>query len=160
VEGGTDVIVLVIVLAVTNLICLGVLLRERLYSSLPDEQDDPQVQSALAVMPPVVGAPSRDRRFISIEILNPIELAGTRGRMLGIAGSIAPGLTRRIVYDQTVKILRGQLVKQHVVADVRLHTLRPAGAQELVIPVEQVEPIRYEDEIERYADPPEDQPPV
>ena len=69
------------------------------------------------------------RRLISIEILNPIELAGTRGRLVGLAGTLAPGLTRRIVYDQTLRILKQQLVDQQVLADVRLHTLRPAPPQ-------------------------------
>ncbi len=75
--------------------------------------------------PPPRQSSSATRRVISVEILNPVELAGTRGRLAGIAGSIAPGLVRRIVYDQTIKTMRRQLAEQGVVADLRLHTVRP-----------------------------------
>jgi hypothetical protein len=166
------VLVLVIVLLATNLVSLGVLLHERVLRRALDEPADAPVQNAVAAAPPAPGAPTRGRRFISIEILNPIELAGSRGRVLGIAGSIAPGFTRRLVYDQTVKILRRQLVERHVVADVRLHTLHPLQPAEPSVSPEpsellpyEDEPVRYTDEIERYAEPgesqpPEDQPPV
>ena len=65
------------------------------------------------------------RRVITIEILNPIELAGSRGWWAGIAGSLAPGLTNRVVYDQAIKLVRRQLADHDVVADVRLHVLVP-----------------------------------
>ena len=68
------------------------------------------------------------RRVLTIEILNPVELAATRGRVVGIAGSLVPALTKRIVYDQTLKQMRKQLVDQGVVADVRLVKVTPAGA--------------------------------
>jgi hypothetical protein len=63
---------------------------------------------------------------ITIEILNPIELAGTRGWWAGIAGSLAPGLTNRVVYDQAINLVRTQLADHDVVADVRLHVFDPA----------------------------------
>jgi hypothetical protein len=67
----------------------------------------------------------RTRRLITVEILNALELAAGRGgRLAGLAGSLAPGLTRRVVYDQTVKALRRELGRMVVHADVRLHTLR------------------------------------
>jgi hypothetical protein len=64
---------------------------------------------------------------ITIEILNPIELAGTRGWWAGIAGSLAPGLTNRVVYDQAIRLVRTQLADHDVVADVRLHVFDPSG---------------------------------
>ena len=71
------------------------------------------------------GVSERGRRLITIEILNPIELASARGgRIAGLAGSLVPGVTRRIVYDQTFKTLRRELDRMAVHADVRLHTLR------------------------------------
>jgi hypothetical protein len=118
------VLVLVVVLVLTNLVTAGALVYVRLRPADPPP-GDPAVEAALAAMVPVVGPAGSTRRFISIEILNPVELAGTRGRMLGIASTLAPGLTRRIVYDQTVKILRTQLAQQSVAADVHLHQLRP-----------------------------------
>jgi hypothetical protein len=72
----------------------------------------------------------RDRRLITVEILNPIELATARGgRVAGLAGTLAPGLTRRIVYDQTLRILRRELTGKDVLADVRVHTLRTVAKQ-------------------------------
>jgi hypothetical protein len=118
------VTVLVILLIVTNLVTLGVLAW---FALRPVEHRAPSrsVSAAIdAARGPELSS-SATRRVITIEILNPIELAGTRGRLIGIAGSLAPGLTRRIVYDQTLRILKKQLGEQHVVADVRMHTLRP-----------------------------------
>lgn len=83
---------------------------------------DPVASAALDAATP---AGRGTRRLITIEVLNPIELAATRGRLAGLAGSLAPRLTRRIVADQVVKILEQQLAEQQVVADVHLHTLRP-----------------------------------
>lgn len=126
-------LVLVIVLVVTNLATLGVLAY--LYAR-PADGPPPSAAAAAALdrSPQPPGVVSGTRRMISIEILNPIELAGTKGRIAGIAGSLVPGLTRRIVYDQTLKILKQQLVDQQVVADVRLHTLRPVERPERATP--------------------------
>lgn len=119
-------VVLVVLLVLTNLVTLGALGYFVLRPADPARQrPDRAAAAALDRSPRPPTAAGGTRRLISIEILNPIELAGTRGRILGIAGSLAPGLTRRIVYDRTLKILRTQLVDQHVVADVRIHTLRP-----------------------------------
>jgi len=118
------VIVLVVVLVVTNLGTLGALA----YCTLrPPEHPspDPAVADALNRTPLPANSSSATRRVITVEVLNPIELATTRGRLAGIAGTFAPGLVRRIVYDQTIKTMRRQLVEERVVADVRLHTMRP-----------------------------------
>jgi len=131
------VAVLVIVLIVTNLVALGALVRAR---RAPAPTRDPEgdamltALTALTASPGPPGAAGGSRRLISIEILNPIELAASRGRVLGIAGSFAPGVTRRIVYDQTVKILKRQLVERAVVADVRVHALRPPRPVPLLAP--------------------------
>ena len=80
--------------------------------------------------PRPAGVTGRDRRLITIEILNPIELATARaGRVAGLAGSLAPGLTRKLVYDQTLRTLRRELDEQNVLADVRVHTLRRVRGQ-------------------------------
>jgi hypothetical protein len=122
------VLALVIVLIVTNLMTAGALiLFLRLRPVGAPEPGDSAVRDTLDALARAGSPPTRQRQFISIEILNPIELAATRGRVLGIAGSLAPGFTRRVVYDQTAKILRRQLVEQHVAAEVHVHTLRPAG---------------------------------
>jgi hypothetical protein len=114
------VLALVIVLVVTNLVtALVLVLRLR---RMPAGADEAEVFEA----PRPPGVRERDRRLITIEVLNPLELATARGgRIAGLAGSIAPGLTRRVVYDQVFKTLRRELDTMAVHADVRLHTLRP-----------------------------------
>jgi hypothetical protein len=150
---------LVIVLVLTNvatLVLLVVLMRHRLaFRPAVDDVTDVRVADAISSTARPVGpaaSAGRTRRVITIEILNPIELAGVRGRMFGIAGSFVPHLTRRIVYDQTVRQLREQLATHHVVADVRIHVLpaeppdAPGTAGTPLSPAASVaaEPIRLE----------------
>jgi hypothetical protein len=113
------VVALVIVLLLTNLVTAGVVVRRR--RSAPPDEDTVEVFEA--PRPPGVG--ERGRRLITIEVLNPIELASNRaGRLAGLAGTLAPGLTRKLVYDQVHKTLRRELDRMAVHADVRLHSLR------------------------------------
>jgi hypothetical protein len=129
---------LVIVLVVTNVVTVAALvvaLRIRLGHEAP-----PEPAFADAVTPGrggagVAGVPgARGRRVISVEIHNPIELAGHRNRVFGIAGSFVPDLTRRVVYDQTARLLREGLAEHRVVADVRVHVFaapaQPAAVAE------------------------------
>jgi hypothetical protein len=126
------VVWLVILLVVTNLASVGALLYF-LYG--PEDHPGPDKEVAAAIDRVATrSAIGGTRRVITVEILNPIELAGTRGRLVGIAGSLAPGLTRRIVYDQAVRNMKRQLAEEHVVADVRVHTLRPVPAAAPVSP--------------------------
>ncbi|HEV7193669.1 MAG TPA: hypothetical protein VGN35_10730 [Jatrophihabitantaceae bacterium] len=120
----------VIALVLTNVATLvALVVVSRRHRSCSDEPVDERVSEVLASSIRPLGPPSasagRARRVISVEILNPIELAGVRGRVFGIAGSLVPHLTRRIVYDQTVRQLREQLAAHQVVADVRVHVLPP-----------------------------------
>jgi hypothetical protein len=117
------VVVLAVVLVVTNLLTLGALAYVVLRPA-PQPRPDEAVARVLDQRPPIASS-SATRRVISVEVLNPIELAATRGRMAGLAGSLAPGLIRRVVYDQTLKTMRRQLSEEGVAADVRLHVLRP-----------------------------------
>jgi hypothetical protein len=113
------VLVLVVVLAATNLVTLAALVRTA---------RNRRVRGDTAEMfeaPRPAGVQAHDRRLITVELLNPIELATARGgRMATLAGTVAPGLTRRVVYEQTLRILRNELRDKDVVADVRVHTLR------------------------------------
>ena len=118
-------LVLVVLLIATNLISVGLLVRAYLRST-EQPAPDPVVAAAIEAMRPPPST-SRTRRIITIEILNPIELAASRGRVAGIAGSLAPGIIRRIVYDQAVRNMRKQMARENVVADVRLHTVQPAS---------------------------------
>jgi hypothetical protein len=122
------VVVLAVVLVVTNLLTLGALAYVALRPA-PHPRPDEAVARVLDQRPPIASS-SATRRVISVEVLNPIELAATRGRMAGLAGSLAPGLIRRVVYDQTLKTMRRQLSEEGVAADVRLHVLRPPDRPE------------------------------
>jgi hypothetical protein len=123
------VLVVVIVLIVTNLAALGalgyVLLRPP-----PQPRPDPRLGAALDGTLARSVTATGTRRVISVEILNVLELAGTRGRLAAFAGSLVPGLTARIVYDQTIKTMRRQLESEKVVADLRLHTLSRIDPQQ------------------------------
>jgi hypothetical protein len=118
------VLILLIVLMVTNLATLGVLAWFLLRPPEP-ARPDATVGRRLDNLRPAAST-SSVRRVITIEILNPIELAGSRGWWAGIAGSLAPGLTNRVVYDQAIRLVRTQLADHDVVADVRLHVFDPA----------------------------------
>lgn len=121
-------LVLVIVLIVTNAASLAVLaavVRRR--HDAPDATDSRVAAAVSEALPPTGRVMGRGRRIITIEILNPIELAGHRSRMFGIAGSFVPDFTRRLVYEQTAKVLRDKLVDHSVVADVRVHTVDVAA---------------------------------
>jgi hypothetical protein len=119
------VLVLVIVLAATNLVSLAVLLRYLLRPAAHPAPDT-TVQAYLAEQRPAAST-SGTRRVITIEILNPLELAGKRGRLAGLAGSLAPGITRRVVHDQAIRLVQRQLAAEKVIADVRLCVLEPAA---------------------------------
>jgi hypothetical protein len=90
------VIWLLLLLVVTNLLTAAIVgvmwwLRPREDRSAPT----PEIAEVLTNLARQPGAFGGTRRIISVEILNPIEVAGARGRVIAIAGSIAPGLTRR-----------------------------------------------------------------
>jgi hypothetical protein len=108
-----------VILILTNLVTLALVITERRRSTATTGVD-----AETFTAPRPTGLAGKTRRIISVEILNPMELVNNRGRMAGLAGSLAPGLARRVVYDQALKTLRRQLESKHVLADVRLHTLR------------------------------------
>jgi hypothetical protein len=80
--------------------------------------------------PRPAGLRGRERRLLTVEILDPNEVAAGRGRALGLVGALAPGLVRRVVYDRTRTTLLQELAAQGVRADVRIHTLGPATPQQ------------------------------
>ncbi len=88
-------------------------------------QDQQALNAAWNALPPDaaqlanVGAAS----FISLEILNPAELAAKESSFAGPLGNIAPGLLRKIVYQRAAVIIREDLVKHGVQAEVKIHGL-------------------------------------
>jgi hypothetical protein len=62
--------------------------------------------------------------LISIEILNPMELAARESWFAQLFGNLSPALIRKLVYERTQKILVEELKKYHVQAQVGLHRAR------------------------------------
>ena len=121
-------LILLLVLIVTNLVTVGMLAWFALRPGEHPSPDEKVARSLDARRP--ASSSSSIRRVITIEILNPIELAGSRGRWAGLAGSLAPGITNRVVYDQAIKLVRRQLAQHDVVADVRLHVFDPGPVKQ------------------------------
>jgi hypothetical protein len=63
----------------------------------------------------------RNGGLISVEILNPMELAVRDSRLARAFGSLTPELVRREAYREITRRLIVQLKEQGVVAEVRLH---------------------------------------
>lgn len=103
------------------------LLRLRRQQALLDTllRDQKALDSAWNALPPdaaqLAGAGSSS--FVSIEILNPVELAAKESSFAGPLGNIAPGLLRKIVYQRAVAIIREDLLKHGVQAEVKIHGL-------------------------------------
>lgn len=58
--------------------------------------------------------------MLSIRILNPMELAAQKHWLAGVAGRITPGLVRRVVAHEAVKMVRTEVLKWGVVAEVEV----------------------------------------
>lgn len=69
--------------------------------------------------PPVPAVPSRP--IITIEILNPLELASSQVRAASLVGSWKPETITKIVYNEAVKQISAQLAEEGVVAEVLIH---------------------------------------
>jgi hypothetical protein len=120
-------ITLIVLLAIAVAGFVWLLQRMKQQQQLLDTllQDQQALNAAWNALPPdavqlaAVGATS----FISLEILNPVELASKESSFAGPLGNIAPGLLRKIVYQRAAAIIREDLVKHGVQAEVRIHGL-------------------------------------
>lgn len=65
--------------------------------------------------------PFRERPYITIEVLNPIELATAQSRTGALVGSVRPQMVTKIVYDQVAKQVLQGLEEEGAVAEVRVH---------------------------------------
>lgn len=87
-------------------------------------QDQRQLTVACNALPPDARALlPENKALLSIEILNPLQLAVQESRYAEALSAVSPGLLRRIVHQRTAEILRDELVKYGVQAEVRLHGL-------------------------------------
>ncbi len=103
------------------------LLRLRQQQRLIDTllQDHAQLTAAFSRLPADAAAllPRGGAPLISVEILNPIELAARESRFAGPLGAVVPGGIRRRVYERTAQILQDELLKSGVQSEVRTHGL-------------------------------------
>lgn len=58
--------------------------------------------------------------MLSVRILNPMELAAQKHWLAGVAGRVTPGLVRRIVAHEAAKMVRLEMPKWGVVAEVEV----------------------------------------
>ncbi len=61
------------------------------------------------------------RPVIALDILNPMELASRQSWFADTFGSMAAPALRKVVYDRAVKIIRQELIKHGVRAQVSIH---------------------------------------
>ena len=113
--------------AVALVVALGgitayVLLRKRARELEARVEDLRAELSTISDAPPAQPVPSIGaRRLITIEILNPIELASQKARAAGLVGSWRPDMITKIVYDAAAKQIASEMVSQGVVAEVQVH---------------------------------------
>jgi hypothetical protein len=114
----------ILVLLIANLIALVALgLRhQRLRTELAELRTRAEALSAgAAPLPEDLRRMAREgASMLSIRILNPMELAAQKHWIAGIAGRITPGLVRRIVSNEAAKIVRQELPKYGVIAEVEV----------------------------------------
>ncbi|MGH8528816.1 MAG: hypothetical protein ACRETN_03095 [Nevskiales bacterium] len=84
--------------------------------------------AAAPIVPPPTSPPELEallaegrRMLISIEILNPMQLAAKESWFASVFGTLSPALIKKIVNERTQKMLETQLKDYGVEADVRLH---------------------------------------
>lgn len=59
-----------------------------------------------------------DGMCLTVEVLNPIEVARANSRLAGPASGVSPGLVCRRVYDQMARELEGQLAERGIEARI------------------------------------------
>lgn len=113
---------MVFLTVITLLVSLGLLawvvkLRTRLATL---EAQASALASRLGTMPAPMRDTSGKPMFLTIEILNPVELARKESWFAGAFASLTPTLLKRIVYARTLTIMQDQLLQFDVKADVQI----------------------------------------
>lgn len=75
---------------------------------------------AASVPPALATLAGTNTQVIVITILNPMELAAQKHWVAGTMARLTPGLVRKIVYQEALKIVSNELPKYGVVAEVRI----------------------------------------
>ena len=116
------VIVLVALIASLLLLWRRAHQQQRLLATLARDQTV-LARSWNALPPDAATLLNTGGALITIEILNPVELASQESPLAGPLGRVAPGLIRRLVYQRAAEMLRQQLGEHGVQAEVRIHGL-------------------------------------
>ncbi|QHS09217.1 hypothetical protein [Sinimarinibacterium sp. NLF-5-8] len=87
------------------------------------EREQHALQSAWQLLPAHAARLLPPRTLISIEILNPLELAQKQTILAAPVGQIAPALIHKIVYRRALEMVHQQLAQHGAKAEVRLHEL-------------------------------------
>jgi len=116
-------LVLLAVLGLTGWVIALLLLvlgRKKLRTALANTE---ALNTALGGKPAEVNALIEDSapQLLTIEILNPMELAAEKSWIAGTISSLSPGFIRRKVYEQTREILKDKLVDFGVEAEVKIY---------------------------------------
>lgn len=106
------------------LLLVAVVLLWKNHQRLVTQQTD--IQPLLEIAPPPAGEITgllgeTHPRLISVEIHNPLQLAAQEQALAGLLGNLAPGMIRREVYRKAANLLRKELDKWGVAAEVRVH---------------------------------------
>lgn len=114
----------VLLFLLVNLVVLGLLLLR--FARLRSEVAELRARSE-TLAGTLVEVPDDMRRMaaegaalLSIRILNPMELAAQKHWVAGVAGRLTPGIVRRIVSHEAAKIVRQELPKYGVIAEVEV----------------------------------------
>lgn len=114
------VLIVLLVLNLTALLFLAgrqVRLRREL-AALRERGD--RLAGSAALPPGLERMAAEGGAAIVINILNPMELAAQKHWVAGTMGRLTPGLVRKIVYQEAVKIVSQELPKYGVMAEVRV----------------------------------------
>lgn len=114
---------IVLILLCINLLALAVLaayaLRLRGEISALRARSEPLSQAS--AVPAELSKMAREgAALLSIRILNPMELAAQKHWLAGVAGRVTPGIVRKVVCQEAAKIVRLELPKYGVVAEVKI----------------------------------------
>ncbi len=107
---------------ITLILSLGLLawaLKLRAQLAVLEGQSN-ALSARLGSAPPVKSVATDKPMLLTIEILNPVELARKESWFAGAFGTLTPTLLRRIVYTRTLTIMQDQLLQFDVKADVQL----------------------------------------
>lgn len=73
---------------------------------------------------PDTGASGGNDMYLTVRILNPLEVASNNSRLAGPISGVAPGLLRRQVYDQMSNELQQELAGYGIEAEIAVQRCR------------------------------------